>query len=298
MSAAATKAVEHRGMTAEPDPADHRQIEAYLTRLAATYAKTTVTAYRSALNVASRELPAGLAGAYPDELLAWLGGKNAAGTKYVYGVILRGFYRWAVQTRRLGTDPSAELPRIRRPQRRPRPVSHDQLATILRYARPDVRRWSAIAAYAGARAGEIAALDRSDVTPDGVLLRGKGDKERLVPAHPAVLAAVDGLPPGLVAGGKSPHNVSRTAAREYRRLGLTVTLHQLRHWYGTWAQVATGNSRITQELLGHASLNTTQVYTAVSSTALRSAVAGLPAFTPAASVAGAGPEAGAAHPLR
>lgn len=250
MSATAALAVEHQVMTADVDPADRTEIEAYLNRLSATHPATTVTAYRSVLSVASRELPAGLAGAFTDELLAWLGSKRTAGTKYVYSATLRGFYRWAVSTRRLKWDPSAELPRIRRPQRRPRPVSHEQLATILRYARSDVRRWSTLAAYAGARAGEIAALDRADVTPSGVLLRGKGDKERLVPAHPSVLAAVDGLPPGLVAGGKSPHNVSRTSAREYRRLGLPVTIHQLRHWYGTWAQVATGDSRVTQELLG------------------------------------------------
>lgn len=258
--------------------ADAIKIQEYLEHLTVTgYPKTTVDTYRCALRAAARNLPAGLGGSYPEELAAWLA-TLTRGTQLTYGSALRGFYAHHRRTgAHVGDDPTAELPRVRRPRRLPRPVEHDQLARILTYASQPVRRWATIAAYCGARCCEIARLDRGDITEQSTYLHGKGDADRLVPTHPDVWAAVRDLPPGLLAGGRSPHEVSRLASKEFRRLGLAgIGMHRLRHWYGTHIQAAAGNTRVTQDLLGHASLANTQIYTAVSDVAMRAAVLGLP----------------------
>jgi integrase len=125
-----------------------------------------------------------------------------------------------------------------------------------------------LGASAGLRCCEIASM-RSDCvvrTAKGWALRvhGKGDKTRVVPV-PRELAdlvsAHDGfLFPGADNGHLSAAYVSKLISRG---LPSGVTAHMLRHRYGTRALRATGNLRAVQELLGHASVATTQVYTRV-----------------------------------
>lgn len=274
--------------TSQPDPAEHDQmkiadalhIQSYLDHLTTSGSpRTTVDTYRYALRSAARALPHGLGGSYPEELAAWLA-TLGRGTQLTYRAALRGFYAHHQRTgEHVGPDPTTDLPRVRRPRRLPRPVEHDQLALILARATEPVRRWAVIAAYAGARCCEIARLDRADISEQVTYLHGKGDAERLVPTHPAVWEAVADLPAGPIAGGRSPHEVSRLGSRAFRELGLTgVTMHRLRHWHATWFHAAAGDPRITQQQLGHANLATVQVYTAVSDAAMRAAVLGLPRF--------------------
>jgi integrase/recombinase XerC len=132
----------------------------------------------------------------------------------------------------------------------------------------------------GLRISEALALDVRDVPRAGTGLRvqGKGGKQRLVPVLPAVEAAVSAYlsarggpqpeaPLFLGArGGRLDPAIAQKALRDYRRLaGLPehATPHALRHSFATHLLGAGADLRAIQELLGHASLSTTQRYTSV-----------------------------------
>ena len=132
----------------------------------------------------------------------------------------------------------------------------------------------------GLRIGEALALDVGNAPVAGVpiKIRGKGGKERLVPVLPVVAEAVAAwlrvhpgrsaaapLFPG-VKGGRLNPGVAQRSLRTWRRLaGLPehVTPHALRHSFATHLLEGGADLRSIQELLGHASLSTTQRYTAV-----------------------------------
>jgi len=137
----------------------------------------------------------------------------------------------------------------------------------------------------GLRVSEALALKGCDAPlPEVLRIRGKGDKERLVPVLPAARKAVDAylklcpFPPsryeplfrGARGGSLNPRLVAKAMERARMGLGLpaSATPHALRHSFATHLLAAGGDLRSIQELLGHASLSTTQVYTAVDSARL------------------------------
>lgn len=252
----------------------------------------TLDAYRLVLSRAQRELPYGVAEASLDEMEAWLAHPGwSPATRRAYRAAFIGFFRWAVRKGHLDHDTAADLPQIKVPQHAPRPASDDQVATILTRATHPMRTWAAVAAYAGARCIEIWRLSREDVTEQVVRLYGKGNRERLVPTHPALWAAVEPLPAGRIAPAPTAAAVSERANDEIRRLcgdawRPRVTMHRLRAWFATAALEATGDIAAVQQLLGHASPTTTGRYAASSRRALLAAVAGLPAVTRPASAGG------------
>ncbi len=143
---------------------------------------------------------------------------------------------------------------------------------------------------AGLRISEALGLTLAEAPlKEGTALRvrGKGGKERVVPVLPAVSAAIAAylaicpyVSPGdapLFVGAKggplSPRIVQRAMAKMRGALGLpdTATPHALRHSFATHLLAGGGDLRTIQELLGHASLSTTQVYTAVDSERLMEA---------------------------
>jgi integrase/recombinase XerC len=147
----------------------------------------------------------------------------------------------------------------------------------------------------GLRLGEALALKRRDVTPllnrDGrintLTVHGKGNKERMLPVLPVIGAALadylaacphegGGNEPvfvGLRGGALNPRQVQKLMARLRFALNLpeSATPHALRHSFATHLLAGGGDLRTIQELLGHASLSTTQRYTEVDEIGLKAA---------------------------
>ncbi|MCR9147468.1 MAG: tyrosine recombinase XerC [Rhodobacteraceae bacterium] len=207
---------------------------------------------------------------------------------------VKSFYRWLSE--REGFDASAVLSaRAPKYQRKlPRPVSPgaardmiDTLDTQHPEAWIGARDQAVVTLLygCGLRISEALGLTGRDL-PLGQSLRiiGKGGKERVVPVIAPAIAAVDRylhlcpypMEPdvpvfrGLRGGALSPRMVQKVMARVRAQLGLpaTATPHAMRHSFATHLLNAGGDLRAIQELLGHASLSTTQAYTAVDSARL------------------------------
>lgn len=214
---------------------------------------------------------------------------------------IRTFHRFL--DRRLDISNSA-IALVRGPRVKPsapRPVSEDQAAGLIAEPAldPDRDDWEAARDQAvltllygcGLRISEALSLKRSDAPlSDHLRITGKGSKTRIVPVLPAVRAAVDAylaqVPFGLApqdalfrakrGGPLSPRHVQATVQNLRSRLGLpaSATPHALRHSFATHLLGAGADLRSIQELLGHASLSTTQRYTEVDAAALLSAYRG------------------------
>lgn len=202
---------------------------------------------------------------------------------------VKGFTAWAAD--RTGTDAttvlSARGPKHHR--KLPRPLSEDAAATMLQDIGADARedwiaaRDTAVATLLyglGLRISEALSLTGADhPLPQTLRITGKGGKTRLVPVIPAAaeavaayaalcpfdLAPADPLFRGARGGPVNPRLIQAAMERARLRLGLpaTATPHALRHSFATHLLSAGGDLRAIQELLGHASLSTTQAYTAV-----------------------------------
>lgn len=213
---------------------------------------------------------------------------------------IRSFHNFL--DRRLQT-PAAQLALVRGPKVKPslpRPVSEDQAKGLMAEpeADPDTQKWEAARDRAvmallygcGLRISEALSLRHSEAPlPDQLRITGKGNKTRLVPVLPQVKAAVDDylkLQPFVVDGEQalfrakrggplSARHVQATVQRLRGRLGLpeTATPHALRHSFATHLLGAGADLRAIQELLGHASLSTTQKYTQVDAERLLNAYA-------------------------
>jgi integrase/recombinase XerC len=266
----------------------------------------TVESWGQILDRAHHDLAHGLDEAHGDELLAWLGRPGwSAATRASYRSALRGFYAWACDPGDpwLRDNPAQWLPKVKRSRGVPKPVTDDQLAQILTTATGPVWLWALLAAYQGPRCIEIGRLNREHITEQTTILHGKGDKRRAVPTHPDVWEAVRNLPSGPVARRRdgSPsdgRHVSQTAVRYLHHVLCMpgVSLHRLRHWYLTNVLRICKDLRVAQELAGHASPDTTAVYTAVADEARAAAVSALPRLAgrrDRSGAAGAAPDRGA-----
>jgi integrase/recombinase XerC len=202
---------------------------------------------------------------------------------------VKAFTRWLMD--REGADATAVLatkaPRYRR--KLPRPLSEDGARAVLIAAGDDARAdWIAARDVAvvtllyacGLRISEALGLTGAALPlPESLRIRGKGGRERQVPVLPAAQAAVaryaalcpfdlgrDGpLFRGARGGPLNARLIQAMMERTRARLGLpaTATPHALRHSFATHLLSAGGDLRAIQTLLGHASLATTQGYTAV-----------------------------------
>lgn len=210
-----------------------------------------------------------------DDVNAWLDSRPlSAKSRYNLLSTLGCFYSWAVVEGITDVNPSTM---IRRPKLRrylPRPMPRNDLEVALGAASMRMKAWLLLGSLAGLRCKEIAGLDFQDVhydqEPAVMIVRGKGDKERIVPLHPLVVIALQSAGssrPGPLFRNNldrrfSPAAVSQQINAFLHGLGIAATAHQLRHKFGTDVYRLSKDLRMTQELLGHASPTTTAVYAA------------------------------------
>lgn len=202
---------------------------------------------------------------------------------------LRSFFRYLDRNLQIHNPALGTVRTPRPPRSLPKPLAADEaMETIDSAADLQDEPWMAARDTAlltllygcGLRLGEALAMNRNDVPWGEVMtITGKGRKQRLVPVLPAVSEAIalylqqcpyagDGSAPLFVgARGKrlNPGVVQRQMRRLRSLLGLpeTATPHALRHSFATHLLSGGGDLRTIQELLGHASLSTTQRYTEV-----------------------------------
>lgn len=227
-------------------------------------------------------------------LLLYLGalrrGKLAPATVMRRLSALRAFYRHLVREELLAADPTANLPTTKLLRHLPSVLSISEVEQLL--VQPDLdtargRRDRAMLEllYAtGLRVSELVGLQRGDLNLDLGLVRcvGKGGKERIVPVGEPALRAVrayldlrEDAAPGLFLGNKGQRisrvSLWRIIARYARQAGIRrpVSPHTLRHSFATHLLDGGADLRTIQELLGHASIATTQIYTHVSVDRLR-----------------------------
>ena len=209
---------------------------------------------------------------------------------------VRGFHRFLLEEGRVEVDAARDLRPPKLPSRLPKAITVDQVAALLAATDGDdvaALRDKALLElmYAtGARVSEAVGLNVDDVIDvEVVRLTGKGSKQRLVPlgsyAREAVSAYLVRARPVLSARGRSTPalflgmrgaRLSRQnvwliirAAAERAKLGIEISPHTLRHSFATHLLSGGADVRVVQELLGHSSVATTQIYTLVTADTLR-----------------------------
>ena len=203
---------------------------------------------------------------------------------------LRSYFQWAHRRGLLASDPSARLTAPTPASRLPQVLGHDDVHTLLEpdtvetdRAPADYRDDAVLELlYAGGlRVAELCALDVPDVDVHRrvVTVTGKGSKQRQVVVHARAARAVSDWLAGprstMVKDGSPPRALfynrpgNRLGTRDVRRIldrrsAVPTHPHALRHTFATHLLDGGADLRVVQELLGHASLQTTQVYTHVS----------------------------------
>jgi integrase/recombinase XerC len=228
--------------------------------------------------------------------LAYLGTRRYARASVARkAAALRAYFSWCRRRAMVANDPARGLSAPKAANRLPRVLSGRELDALLdptRLTRPDptpkaaalVLRDAAVLELlyaAGLRVAELCGLDRSglDLRSRTVTVTGKGDKERQVPIHEqAATALAEWLARGRpeLAGPRTPPEAvfvnragNRLGPRDVRRIldrrsPVPTHPHALRHTFATHLLDGGADLRVVQELLGHSSLQTTQVYTHVS----------------------------------
>ncbi len=211
---------------------------------------------------------------------------------------LKGFYKYCAQEYQI-SNPTADIPQFKIARKLPKALSVSEISLLLdsvsNPADPTALRDRAILELlygTGARVAELVGIDISDISKDTfdgeeitiLKLRGKGSKERLVPLGKYAIEALDNylvrLRPALLAKNSqndralflnsrgtrlSRQSAWSTVLKAAESTGLQgrVSPHVFRHSYATHLLDGGADIRVVQELLGHASVTTTQIYTLV-----------------------------------
>jgi site-specific recombinase XerD len=213
---------------------------------------------------------------------------------------LRGFYGTLREHGHIAHNPADLIPAPKRPRSLPRVLRPDEMAAVLDRIPASTplevrdRALFEVAYASGLRAEELVTLDVTSVDFDAEELRveGKGDKTRIVPAGEPALRALarylERARPALSGNdgeqalflSKSGRRLSTSDVRRRLRVWARnaavqgrISPHTLRHSFATHLLEGGADLRAIQELLGHSSISTTQIYTRVESARLRSAYA-------------------------
>ncbi len=208
---------------------------------------------------------------------------------------VRGLHRFALREGVTAHDPAHQVRPPRQLRRLPKAITVDEVERLIAASGPDGapltlrnRALLEVLYGTGARISEAVGLAVDDLEDDQVRLRGKGGRTRVVPLGRYARAALDAYlvraRPGLLAHGRGTPGIflnarggrlTRQGAWEVlqaaaERAGLDgISPHVLRHSFATHLLDGGADVRVVQELLGHASVTTTQVYTLVTVDKLR-----------------------------
>ncbi len=213
-------------------------------------------------------------------------------------ISIRAFYDFLVDEFNFPSNPAEELKVPKHPRRLPNTLTQSEVAQLIASVEKSPQRvWALrakamleVAYGAGLRVSEILNLKTSDIdtTERFVRVMGKRSKERIVPlGEPAIRAVKDYLNiarPHYSRGKTSPYLFLNRRGRQLTRMGFwkilktcltlsglnrRVTPHTLRHSFATHLLEGGADLRVVQELLGHSSITTTQIYTHIDPTYLR-----------------------------
>jgi len=234
-----------------------------------------------------------------EELADFLAARKSEGlsnaSRRIAGVHLKVFFRWLAARGRLPMDPAETLQAPQAEASLPETLHREQVERLLESidpARPLGRRDRAILElfYAsGLRLSELCRARLDELDDEGFLrVTGKGGKTRLVPvgerARAAIASYLEGERPGLVkprSGAEiflgvrgaplSPDRVRQIVKRRAAEAGIERRMHPhlLRHSFATHLLEGGADLRVIQELLGHADISTTQIYTHVDGSRLK-----------------------------
>lgn len=249
----------------------------------------TLRAYAGDLESLSESIaPATLLSVEVADLRRWLAsGARAPASIQRRIAAVRSFFRWALREKLVGRSPAERIrpPRVARPL--PRVLEVDEASTLAELPPSSRHRALFEVGYgSGLRVSELVALDVADLDMDAGIVRvrrGKGGKDRVVPLGSDAIAAVRTMlaerempPKGPDSSRPNPLFLNRSNRRlgvrsayeiihrEAERLGIgDVHPHALRHSFATHLLANGADIRSIQEMLGHASLSTTQRYTRV-----------------------------------
>ena len=212
---------------------------------------------------------------------------------------IRGFHRFLLNEQLRSDDPTSTIRAPKLGMRLPKALNQNQVLELIAASGPDPEdekvdliglRDRAIVELmysSGARVSEIVALDLDEVSDDGLLrVRGKGSKERIVPVGSYAARSLDAYlvrsRPALAKlkgeralflnqrGGRlSRQSIWELLQRAGAAAGFEVSPHTLRHSFATHLIEGGADVRVVQELLGHASVATTQIYTLITVDTLR-----------------------------
>ena len=212
---------------------------------------------------------------------------------------LRGYHKFLVLENQRNDDPTKRLRSPKLPMRLPKALSQQEVMQLIEASGPAPDDESAdylrlrnraiveLMYSTGARVSEIVGLDLDEVDDSGLMrVRGKGSKDRLVPVGSYAKAALDAYlvrsRPVLSSRGSaralflnqrgarlSRQSIWEIIQKAAEGLGKEVSPHSLRHSFATHLLEGGADVRVVQELLGHASVTTTQIYTMVSVDTLR-----------------------------
>ena len=212
---------------------------------------------------------------------------------------VRGFHKFLALEGLREDDPTSRLRQPKLPSRLPKSLSQEQVVKLLEASGPEPddegadrirlrdRAIVELMYSSGARVSEVVALDLDEVTDDGLIrVRGKGSKERIVPVGSFAAKSLDAYlvrtRPELAKlrgeralflnkqGGRlSRQSIWEIIQKAGAQSGIEVSPHTLRHSFATHLIEGGADVRVVQELLGHASVATTQIYTLITVDTLR-----------------------------
>lgn len=209
-------------------------------------------------------------------LLLCLGEKWSLEHRKAMRSSLSSYFEWCVGEGVTLDNPAVALPRVKSPTPQPRPAPDRIWDDLLAGAGPRERVMALLAGEAGLRRAEIAVVHCDDLIEDldgwCLIVHGKGGRQRIVPLTDRLAGAMRDFCrrgyvfPGETDGHLSPYWVGMLLSK---MMPPGWTAHKLRHRFATRGYAGTKDLRAVQEALGHASVATTQRYTAVTARDVR-----------------------------